>query len=140
MINLSIIAAALPTTNLTAGQPCGFPDTSFLGFPHWYQYLQGMAVSPDRSVHNNSVVCNPQLASLSDVWLVVAAIIEIMLRVAALAAVVMVIYGGVMFIASQGEPEATNKARGTIINALVGLLLSVMAAAFIAFIAGSIHP
>lgn len=135
MINL-VTLAALTTSPSQVGQKCGFPDSSFLGFPHWYQYLSGIATSPDGK--NVNVVCTPQVTALSDVWLIVAAAIEILLRVAAIAAVVMVIYGAVKFVTSQGEPEATNQARNTIINALIGLLLAVMAGVFISFIARSI--
>lgn len=134
MIGLLTTLAALTTEPATVGQKCGFSDSTFLGFPHWYQYLGG--VGADNGVGN--IVCAPQVTALSDVWLIVAAALEILLRIAALAAVVMVIYGGVKFVTSQGESEATAKARGTIINALVGLLLAVMASVFVAFIARSI--
>jgi len=111
---------------------CSFTKGStFLGFPHWYQYLPG-------TIDPTTGECSPSLGSLNNVWLIVAAVIEILLRVAAIAAVAMVIYGGVKYIASQGEPEATNKARSTIINSLIGLLLSIMAATFVAFIADKV--
>lgn len=104
--------------------------SSFLSFPTWYEYL------PNNNVNGQ---CDPKLASINDVWLIVAAVIEILLRVAALAAVGMVIYGGVQYMTSQGNPEDTTKARGTLINALVGLLLAVMSATFIQFIATRFH-
>jgi hypothetical protein len=115
-----------------ASTTCSFGGSSnFLGFPKWYEYLTGV-------IDPTTGKCAPQLGSLSNIWLVVAALIEILLRVAALAAVVMVIYGSVNYISSQGEPDKTASAQSTIINALVGLLLAVMAAAFINFIARSI--
>lgn len=115
-------------SQVTPAGSCSGGD--FLFFPTWYKYLPG-------KIDSNGL-CSPQLNSISDVWLIVAAVIEILLRVAAVAAVIMVIYGGVHYIVSQGEPDDTNKARSTIINALIGLLLSVMAAAFINFIARSL--
>jgi hypothetical protein len=84
-------------------------------------------------------VCNPQLTDLSNIWLIAAAIIEILIRLAALAAVFYVIYGGITYMLSQGEPDKTTKARQTIINALAGLAVAVVAAAAVAFIAGRIH-
>jgi len=107
------------------GAACDRPN--FLSFPTWYAYL------PRQSVDG---VCTPVAANLSDVWLIVAALISILLRVAAILAVFFVIYGGVQFVTSQGNPDATAKARTTIINALVGLLLSVTAAAMVQFVAG----
>lgn len=100
--------------------------TDFFGFPTWYKYLN----------HPN---CTPEIHSLSDVWLIVAAIIEIALRIAAIAAVLFIIYGGFSYTTSQGDPEGTKTARNTIVNALIGLALAVMAAAIVSFIARSIQ-
>lgn len=105
------------------------PTQGFLGFPTWYKYLDGVKDS-------TTGVCGPQLSALSDVWLVIAALIEIMLRVAALMAVAFVIYGGVSYMTSQGEPDKTSKARHTIINALIGLVIAITAGVLVGFIAG----
>ena len=123
-----------------AGETCSFNNTisDFLGFPHWYQYLPGTYVSVDSS-KNAATVCNPSLQNLSDIWLIAAAIIEILVRLAAIAAIGYVIYGGIMYITSEGNPEKTGKAKQTIVNALVGLMLSLVDASIIAFLAGSIN-
>jgi hypothetical protein len=102
------------------------PSHSVLGFPTWYEYLKTTA-PPD---------CSPQITGISDIWLIVAAIIDILLRLAALAAVVFVIIGAVQYITSQGEPDKTKKAQTTIISALAGLVIAVLAATVITFLAG----
>lgn len=99
--------------------------TEFFLFPVWWKYLS----------HPN---CQPQIQGLGDVWLIVAAIIEIALRIAAIVAVVFVIYGGFSYTTSQGDPESTAKAKSTLVNALIGLAVAVMAAVIVAFIARSI--
>ena len=101
-------------------------NTDFFGFPTWYKYLN----------HPN---CQPQISSLSDIWLIVAAIIEIALRVAAIVAVIFIIYAGFSYTTSQGDPDGTSKAKGALINALIGLAISVTAAAIVSFIAKSIN-
>lgn len=111
-----------------SSSPC--PEKSILGFPAWYHYLG--------SQMDASGKCTPVISGLNDIWLIVAAIIEILLRVAAIAAVIFVIWGGVEYMTSQGSPEGTSHARGTIINALIGLAIAVLSAAIISFIAGSI--
>lgn len=100
--------------------------TDFFGFPTWYKYLDLQS-------------CQPQIHSITDIWLIVAAIIEICLRVAAIVAVVFIIYGGFNYTTSQGDPEGTAKAKSTLVNALVGLALAVTAAAIVSFIAKSIN-
>lgn len=103
---------------------------NFLAFPTWYHYLSCQTVNGLQS---------PQLTSINDIWLVVAAIIEILLRVGVLAALVFVIYGGVQYTTSQGEPDKTTKARMTIINSIVGLAISILAATVVNFIAGKFN-
>jgi len=105
----------------------------FLGFPTWYKYLSGVS-SPNGA--GNANVCLPKVGALSDVWLVVAALIEILLRLAGYAAIVFVIYGGIQYITSQGEPDKTNKAKTTLLNAIIGLVISISATILITFIAG----
>lgn len=109
---------------------CNPSGGSFFGFQKWYQYLDG--------VKDTTGKCVPSVEHLSDIWLIVAAIIEILIRVAAIGAVVMIIYGGFTYVSSQGEPDATKKAKDTITNALIGLVVAIMAAAFVSFIAGSV--
>lgn len=110
------------------GVSCG--GGNFLIFPKWHKYLPAAP---------NTSPCSPQIASLSDVWLIVAAIIEILLRVAAIIAVIFVIYAGFSYVTSQGDPESTARAKSTLVNALVGLAIAVTAAAIVSFVAGSIH-
>lgn len=105
---------------------------NFLFFPPWYKYLDGVT---DPSSH----LCSPVVTGLNDIWLIVAAVIEILLRVVALIAVVMIIYAGFYYTTSQGEPDKTAKAKGTIINAVAGLILAVLATTIITFLAGSFN-
>lgn len=101
--------------------------SGFLKFPYWYKYIaQGSN-------------CSPQVTSLNDIWLIGAAILEILLRVASIAAVAYLIYGGISYILSQGEPDKTKQARSTITNALGGLTIAVLATAIVSFIARSIN-
>jgi Type IV secretion system pilin len=124
----------------SAGDTCSLPNAShFLGFPYWYSYLSGVWVLNDPSNPGAGGACNPQLTNLPNVWLIVMAIIEILLRIAAIMAVIFVIYAGISYTTSQGDPEATGRAKGTLVNALLGLAISVMAAAIVAFIAGSFN-
>jgi hypothetical protein len=115
---------------LAVNTGCKLQGGGFLGFPHWYKYLGG--------IKDVNGVCTPHLNGINDVWLVVAALIEILLRIAAILAFVMVIWGGVSYVTSQGEPDKTGQAKSTIVNALIGLAIAVMAASIVAFIAGRI--
>jgi hypothetical protein len=120
-----------------AGDNCDLSGhNGFFGFPRWYEYLPGVWSLTDPGNPHSGLNCSPQLTDLANIWLIAAAVIGILLRVAALAAVGFVIYGAIGYITSQGDPEPTARAKGTIVNAMVGLAIAVMAAAIVTFIAG----
>ncbi len=100
--------------------------------PPWYKYLDGDDIG-GKCTPKLDLVNNPQ-----NVAKIGLALVEIALRVGGLVAVAFVIYGGFQFILSQGEPEKAASARRTIINALVGLVIAIMATVIVSFIAGSL--
>ena len=127
------------TTNssTTAGGSCSYTNTTFFVFPVWYAYVPGEEQTITSDNGQTSSACLPNLSSLGDIWKIVAAVIEILLRLAGIGAVFMVIYGGVKYTTSMGNPEDTAQARRTIIYSLVGLLLAISAAFLVSFVATS---
>ena len=108
---------------------CTPKSANFFSFPSWDAYLPHIAYNGN---------CSPQLTNINDVWLIVAAVIDILLHIVALLAVGMVIYGGVSYTASQGDPQRVAKAKSTILYAIAGLVLSIGAASILTYIATSI--
>ena len=117
--------AFLPLIHTFAAGSC---QRTFFGLKSWYAYLQ-LNGYPDCSVKNFTL-----LGGQSSFLLIGLAILDDLIRVAALVAVAFVIYGGIQYVTSQGSPEDTTKARQTIINALVGLLLAIVAASLVSFV------
>jgi len=110
----------------------------FLGFPTWYKYLT-IQSTPDP--YTGGVSCNVSGFSFwppTDFLLVFLAVLDILLYVAGMVAVVFVIYGGVKYILSQGNPENTKKAQTTIINALIGMVIAILATTVVNFVGQSI--
>ena len=58
--------------------------------------------------------------------------------IAGLVAVIFVIYGGIRYITSQGSPNATAQAQSTIIYALVGLAVAIIAIPTISYLGNRI--
>ena len=58
--------------------------------------------------------------------------------VAGLVAVAFIIYGGIKYVISQGDPGKTRSATQTIIYAVVGLIVVLMAAAITSLVTGSV--
>ena len=127
-VNLSIYIENLLLSLSNFGATCT-PKESFLGMPTWYKYLDGEGSGMD---------CIPKLSQLNDVWLIVLAIVEILLRIAALAAVIYVLYGGIKFVTSRGNPDKTASARLAVQDALIGVVIAVAAIAMINFVRRSL--
>lgn len=107
---------------------CSLDGSGLFGLPHWYKYLPG--------IEDANGTCIPHIQSINDVWLIVAAVLDILLRVAALAAIAFIVYGGITYILSQGEPDRTKHARSIIFDAIIGLVIAVAATAAVTFVAG----
>lgn len=64
-----------------------------------------------------------------------ANVVQIALTVAGLLAVGFIIWGGIQFVMSQGEPERIKKAKETIVNAVIGLFLVILAFLIVGLVA-----
>ena len=111
--------------------PC--PEGGFLGLPSWQHYLEGEMYDDEET---GKKACAVKLDGINSIWKIVAAVIDILLRIAALVAIGFVVYGGGTYTLSQGSPDTTKKALSTTLNALVGIVISIIAAALVGFIAG----
>lgn len=116
-------AASVASFGATCGKNVGVE--SFLGLKSWDSCLEKDA---------NGV---PQIKKLSDIWLILLPILEDAIKVAGYTAAGFVIWGGIKYIKSQGDPGQINEARQVIYNALFGLLLAMISVAIVNFIAGA---
>ena len=104
---------------------------SFFGFPTWYKYLTGA-----NSTVDGATVCTAQITGINDIWLIGLALIEILLRVAILATIAYVMFGGFKYVTARGNSDKLENARTSIIDALTGLAIAIVASAVVSFIAG----
>lgn len=68
----------------------------------------------------------------------VQAILTIVFTIIGALSLLMFTIGGLRYVASQGDPQATAKAKGTLIYAIVGLIVSISAVAIVTFVIGKI--
>ncbi len=146
LVFASVSAWVLPAAPASAAVAPGCNgSSSFLGLPTWYRYLDiGRKEVYD---DDNNVIAVDECAIIGPSdgdggidWGAASgriglAVIEIMLRLAAIVALGFVIYGGFRYITSQGEPDSAKSARQTITNSLIGLVISLVATGAVAFIA-----
>jgi hypothetical protein len=118
------IATPQPATQFAAA--CGGGVAAFLSLKPWDACLTKDAKG------------TPQITKLTDVWLILLPLLEDAIKLAGYAAAGFVIWGGVKYIKSQGDPGQLNEARQVIYNALFGLLLAMISVAIVNFIAGAL--
>jgi len=136
-----IIALAQPTVTFAAppteaeqrviDEKC---EKRILGFPTWYRGLSAIdakgectVISPDQL--NTSISSEPSNGLQNFIWKVVLNVIEIGLFIAGYVALFFVLYGGFQFLTGGSNPGQVEKARTTILNAVIGLAISMAAIA-----------
>jgi heme/copper-type cytochrome/quinol oxidase subunit 2 len=77
----------------------------------------------------------PQRAANDDL---VQSILSLVFTVTGAISVMMVVIGGIKYASSQGDPQAVSKAKGTIIYAVVGLIVSIFAVTIVSFVVGRV--
>ncbi len=73
--------------------------------------------------------------NLGDVVTVLANIIRILLQFAGALAVLFIIFGGVLYVTSTGDPGRIGRAKNTISQAILGLVICIAAYGVVTFIA-----
>jgi hypothetical protein len=141
VISASFMAVLSP---VDAGAQASQGDTNhcnhyFLTFPAWYNGVN----EASKDAASGELTCSIASPTKMDggfstfMWRIVLNIVEIMLNVVGYASVVFIIYGGYKYLYSAGSPNGMMGARKTIMNAVVGLILSIMSIAIVNTIAGS---
>lgn len=124
-IMFSVMVAAVPASPpvMAATKEC---NSGFMGFPAWYRGLTDADCN----------VLSPNAAGgiSKFIWHIALNVIEVALVAAAYIAGGYILYGGFLFIISRGKPEGAAKARQTMLDAVVGLIISMSCIAIVQFV------
>lgn len=115
-----------PYRTTTTNGDSGSCDKKFLGMPAWYRGLTNddcSIKSPEQADGLNNFI-----------FRIAMNVIEAITVLVIYASVGFIIYGGFMYLTSQGSSDAVNKAKTTISNAIIGLILSIGATAIVNFV------
>lgn len=105
-------------------------DKGITLIPSWHQYLPK---DGDCRIDIN------KFSFPGDIAPIALAVVEILLRIGTFAAVAFVIYGGFQYLTSQGEPDKAVNARKTLINAVIGLVIALLATGVVSFLGGQLQ-
>jgi len=109
-------------------------NSGFLGFPAWYR---GLTKSPT----DCDIKSPADSGGLSTfIWTIALNILEMVIISVAYLSGFFFLYGGFTFIMSRGKPESIVKAKSTISMSIIGLVVSIIAIAFVNFIISQVAP
>jgi hypothetical protein len=128
---------SLPLQTFAAAVVCNKP--TLFGLESWYAYLPISVNSITGHCEVNFPTGPMQVLGSHSAFLAIGlAIVDDLIRVAALVAVGYVIYGGIQYMTGNGSPDTVKKAQSTIINSLIGLVIAILAASIVSFIGNSL--
>ncbi len=124
MISISTVKKSIygATTAFTAMVPVGAKAAECSGTPQ-----EIAQCSVDLVGGTNAPVLSEQIAL----------IINLLIGLIATAAVIMLIIGGFRYVFSQGEEKATKSAKDTILYAIIGIVVSILAFSIANFVVGA---
>jgi hypothetical protein len=81
--------------------------------------------------------CEVKIDSLGDVMVLAGNAIGLLMLIAGFVAIGFIIVGGFTYITSSGDPSGIKKAKDTITNAVIGLVIAMLAFGIVRYITGS---
>lgn len=117
-LGIMLSFAATPFTNFAA---CETNALQFLVLESWDSCLP--------REHGD-----PVLRDISDIWLIIVPIFNDALKLAGYIAAGFIIWGGIQYSKSQGDPANLKAAKDTIKNAIIGLVIVLLSIAVVQFI------
>ena len=89
--------------------------------------------------NKSSDICKDYIKSTDNqVGLLIARVLKTMLFIIGALSVVMIVYAGFNFVTSAGDSGKVNKAKGVILYAVIGLVVSLLAYAIVSFVTSTL--
>lgn len=130
-----LFVATLGGATLTVATPqSAYACTDrLLTFPAWYKGLQNP--DPDCTIRSPTELAGGYQEMIATILLNVT---ELILQLVGYVSVGFIIVGGFKYMTSAGSPDGMTKSRKTIINAVVGLIISIFSVAIVNLVSGAI--
>jgi len=140
LLSFNVLSVYIITPVVKAQSPTCSSNTSFLGIPAWYKYLEVVLSSNGKS-------CEVQLRGekiegtnmlKKALPNIAVAVLDALLRVAGLIAFIFVVLSGFRFVFAQGDPSKEKQARSALFDAVIGMLIAMFAAFIVGFIGNNL--
>lgn len=127
MVGGATATIATPQTSYAA---CN--DTLLITIPAWFK---GLTVSDS----DCSLKSPNDVGGVSNyIWAIALNVVDMILQLVGYITVGFIIFGGYKYMTSAGSPDGMVKARKTVTNAIIGLIISIFSVAIVKIISGAI--
>lgn len=137
LLVISLMLSPVMSGSVSAA-PCTL-NKQMLGIPTWYKYLRGDDASgrciPVLRVEDTEQGRASE-ANINSALPIALAVLEIAITLSGIIAFIMVIWGSVKFMLALGEPDKFAGARKTVQNAMIGLVIIIVASRIVSFVGG----
>ena len=141
LLMVSVMVSPTASADTTPAATKDSCNTSVTFFPRWYDGLckNGTIVSPNDMNTAGSDAASATGNKLG-AWITVIAlnIVSMLLYAVGYVSLGFIIFGGFKYMTSGDNSSGTAAARKTILNAVIGLVLSIMSVGIIKFVAGAV--
>ena len=120
---------AISNSEIAAAASCDGGGANFFGLPAWYRGL----TESDCSIKK---IGDGGIPLPDFIWTIVGNIFDGIFRVAGVIAVGYIMWGGIQYMLASGDPGKNGKAKTTITNAVIGLIIAVVASAIVNLVMG----
>lgn len=124
LMSFSVISSITFTVPRTYAASC---NSYILTFPAWYNGV----VSGSRPNCEVKIGGGSDDAFIGNIVTIVLNIVEIILQLIGYASVIFIIIGGFRYMTSAGDPNGIKAAKVTIMNAIIGLIITLSAVAIV---------
>lgn len=133
-----VMAFTVPSDTFAAAPASGKDcERTLLGIPTWFRGLSVVKGGKCEIAGPGQALDNGKSLDLTGfIWRIALNIVDIGLSVVGIIAVFFILYGGFQFLTGGNNPSQVEKARKTILNAVVGLVISLGAVAIINLVFG----
>lgn len=132
VITLGFAFSPLMTQVVSAADQECKTKSDILGIPTWYRNL----VDSDCNVQWPQGNGGDANGIQQFITIIALNISDMVARIAGVLTVAFIIYGGFKYILAQGEPAKVAAAKKTITNAMIGLIISVLAVGIVSLVMG----
>lgn len=118
--------ALTPTPVAAAPREC---EDYFLTFRPWYYGLvkEGSATCELKDINVEGGTTGEEIELTAFIWTIILNILSILFNLVGYLALGFIIYGGYLYLLAKGDPAKIAKGKNTVIRALIGLVVCILA-------------